>query len=225
MREVFLPMNKLFSPDNPVMILLSRIFDLILLNACFVITCIPVFTIGPALCALYNVTLKMADGDFGDTAQNYFSSFKQNFKQGVILWLILFGLCAFFSADLYVIFSKLPSSLRPFQIPVWILLFITISAVLYSFPMMARYEQSNLQLIKNSLLMGLGNLPLTVFMTVILGVIADLSIHNGSLLILFFSIGLFIGCALLARIFSVFLRRAFMKASGEPDDKEDPPER
>ncbi len=212
-------MNKFFNPDNPVTVLLTRIFELILLNACFIITCIPLFTIGPSLCALYRVALSMADGEFGYTAQQYFASFKRNFKQGVILWLILFFLCVFFSVDLYVIFFRLPESARLLQIPVWILLFISVSAVLYAFPMMARYEQDNISLIKNSVLMSLGNIPLTVFMVVILGVIADLSIHNGSLLILFFSIGLFFGCALIARIFAIFLRRAFLKAS-----QEQPPE-
>jgi len=206
-------MNKLFNPDNPVMIILSRTFDLILLNACFLITCIPVFTIGPSLCALYKVALNMADGEFGYTAKQYFTSFKENFRQAVPLWLILFAMTAFLGADLYVIFVKLPQSLRPLQIPVWILLFATVSVILYAFPMMSRYEQTNLMLVKNSVLMSLGNLPLTVFMVVILATIADLSIHNGSLLVLFFSIGLFIGCALIARIFAIFLRRAFIKAS------------
>ncbi len=212
-------MNKIFNPDNPVMIMLSRTFDLIVLNACFIITCIPVFTAGPALCALYKVTLNMADGEFGDTIKLYFTSFKQNFKQALKLWLILFPLAAFFTADLYVIFFRLPENLRLLQIPVWILLFVTVSVILYAFPMMARYEQTNVQLVKNSVLMSLGNLPLTIFMAVILGVIADLSIHNGSLLVLFFSLALFIGCALLSRIFAIFLRRAFIRAS-----QEQPPE-
>ena len=79
--------------------------------------------------------------------------------------------------------------------------------------MLARYEQTNLQLLRNSLLMSLGNMPLTIFIIVTAFIIADLSLHNGSLMILFFSIFLFIGFALLARVFSVFFRRAFLKSS------------
>ena len=78
--------------------------------------------------------------------------------------------------------------------------------------MLARYEQKSLRLIKNSLLLGISNLPLTVSVIVISAVLADLSLHNGSLLVLFFSLFLFIGFALSARILSVFLIRIFNKA-------------
>lgn len=206
-----LTMNRFFNPDNPVTILLSRIFDCILLNLCFVFACIPLVTVGPALTALYAVTLKMADGDFGYTADTFFSSFRKNLRQGIQLWLILLSAGIFLLTDLYVVFFILPSDFILLQIPVWLLLFIDISAIIYVFPMLARYEQSNLQLIRNSLLLSLGNIPLTIFIVVITGIIIDLSVHNGSLMVLFVSIFLFIGFALLARFFSIFIRRAFLR--------------
>ena len=207
-------MDKFFNPNNPVTVILSRIFDLILLNICFIISCVPIVTAGPALSALYTVTLKMADGEFGYTADNYFSSFRRNLRQGIQLWLILLAAGLFLSADLYIVFFILPSRYVLLQIPLWLLLFTDVSAVIYVFPMLARYEQTNLQLLKNSLLISLANFPLTIFITVIIGIIVDLSLHNGSLMIMFFSIFLFIGFALLARIFSIFFKRAFLKIDG-----------
>ena len=111
-------MDKFFNPNNPVTVILSRIFDLILLNICFVISCIPVVTIGAAMSALYSVTLKMADGEFGYTADTFFSSFRSNLKQATQLWLILFTASLFFSLDLYVVFFILPAKYILFQIPV-----------------------------------------------------------------------------------------------------------
>ncbi len=206
------PMDKLFNPDNPVMIALSRCFDLIVANICFVIASIPLFTIGPSLSALYSVTLKMAEGDSGNTILRFRNSFRENFRQGVTLWLILLGLAAFLFGDLYVIFFILPPEYRLLQFPVWLLLFPVLSAVIYAFPLLARYEQSNLTLIKNSILLSLGNIPLTISVIVLMGVIIDISLHNGGFLVLFFSIFLFIGCALLARIFSAFFIRIFRTA-------------
>lgn len=206
-------MDKLFNPNNPVMILLSRIFDLIALNVCFVIACIPVFTVGPALTALYDVALKMADGEFGYTVKNFFASFRENFRQGLILWILTAFTAIFLAADLYVILNIIPPEFMPLQIPVWLLLFMDASVMIYAFPVLAKYEQTVLSIIRNSILLSISNIPLTVFIIVILGVIADLSLHNGSLLILFFSIFLFIGCALLARVFAVFFRRIFLKIS------------
>lgn len=205
-----LTMNRFFNPDNPVTILLSRIFDCILLNLCFVVACIPIVTAGPALTGLYAVALKMAEGEFGYTFDTFISSFRKNMRQGIQLWLILLSAGIFLSADLYIVLFVLPSKFILLQIPVWLLIFIDISAFIYVFPMLARYEQGNLQLIKNSLLLSLGNIPLTIFIIVITGIIIDLSIHNGSLLVLFFSIFLFIGFALMARLFAIFIRRAFL---------------
>ncbi len=204
-------MNRFFNPNNPVTVLLSRIFELILLNICFIFASIPIITIGPALSAMYAVTLKMADGDFGYTADTFFTSFRRNLKQGLQLWLILLASGLFLSADLYIVFFRLPAEYILLQIPIWLLLFTVVSSVIYVFPMLARYDQTNLQLIRNSLLLSLGNIPLTISIVVIAGIIIDLSVHNGSIMIMMFSIFLFIGFALFARIISVFLRRAFNK--------------
>ncbi|HAG69414.1 MAG TPA: hypothetical protein DCL38_05515 [Lachnospiraceae bacterium] len=205
-------MNKFFNPDNPVTVILSRCFDLIVLNLCFIIGCLPLFTAGASLTALFRVALSMAEGDFGYTVPTFIASFKKNLRQSVPLFLCLLSLTVFLLADLYVIFFMLPEGLRLLQAPVWLLLFADLSVIIYAFPMLARYEQKSLRLIKNSLLLGISNLPLTVSVIVISAVLADLSLHNGSLLVLFFSLFLFIGFALSARILSVFLIRIFNKA-------------
>ena len=46
---------KLFDFDNPVWSACSKVFDLILLNIIFILCCIPVITIGPAITLLYNI--------------------------------------------------------------------------------------------------------------------------------------------------------------------------
>ena len=48
-------MNRLFNIDNPVMQFLSKMFDLIVLNLIFILSCIPIITIGASISALYYV--------------------------------------------------------------------------------------------------------------------------------------------------------------------------
>ena len=43
--------------ENPVIAFLNKMADLILLNLIFLLCCIPVVTIGPAITALYAVSL------------------------------------------------------------------------------------------------------------------------------------------------------------------------
>ncbi|MCR5487490.1 MAG: DUF624 domain-containing protein [Lachnospiraceae bacterium] len=206
-------MNKLFHPENPVMIFLSHIWDLIVLNFFFLLTSLPLFTLGASLTALSRVALNMAEGDFDGIPREYFSSFRKNFKQATPIWLLLLFISLFLGFDLYVVFFRIDEAYRILQYPVWLLLFADVSVMLYAFPLLARYEQDTVSVLKNSILLSLGNIPTTIFMLVVLFVIADLSLHNGSLLVLFFSLSLFNGCALLSRIFMIFLNRIFHKVS------------
>ena len=56
-------MGKKISMDNPVFRAMGRAADLFVLNILFLLTCIPVITIGAAQSALYAVTLKMVRGE------------------------------------------------------------------------------------------------------------------------------------------------------------------
>ena len=54
-------MGRIFNPENPVFRFLSGIFDMILLNVLFILTSLPLFTIGASLTALYAVLLWRAN--------------------------------------------------------------------------------------------------------------------------------------------------------------------
>lgn len=54
---------KFLAIDSPVMRVLGRLGDIIILNMIFVVGCIPVITIGTSLSALYAVAMKMARGE------------------------------------------------------------------------------------------------------------------------------------------------------------------
>lgn len=82
-------LSGLFNYDNPVWRFIGKFGDLILLNILFVICSIPIFTIGASTTAVYYVTLKLARNDDGYTIRSFFKSFKENFKQSTIIWLIL----------------------------------------------------------------------------------------------------------------------------------------
>ena len=82
-------MHNLFNPDNPVMIILGKIWDLILMNICFVITSLPIFTIGASLTALYRTALSLKENDPEWVHTSYLKAFRKNFRQATFLWLIL----------------------------------------------------------------------------------------------------------------------------------------
>ena len=58
-------MGKFFNLDSPVMRVLGKAADLMILNLVFIACCLPIVTIGASITALSYVTLKMADGTEG----------------------------------------------------------------------------------------------------------------------------------------------------------------
>ena len=69
----------LFNYDNPVWRFIGKLGDLIILNVLWLITSIPIVTIGASTTALYYVTLKLVRDEDGYTIRSFFKSFKENF--------------------------------------------------------------------------------------------------------------------------------------------------
>ena len=205
-------MHNLFNPDNPVMIILGKIWDLILMNICFVITSLPIFTIGASLTALYRTTLSLKENDPEWVHTSYLKAFRKNFRQATFLWLILLAAGIFLSADLYVIYEVIDPVYRWLQYPVWLLVILLLCIILFAFPLMSRYEESTGMLIQNAIRLAIGNFPTTILFLIIIMSLVDFAFHNPELRILFFSLYLFIGNGAIAAFFSLFLDRIFERA-------------
>ena len=76
-------MRGVFNPDSPMMRALGVVWDLIVLNLLFLVCCIPVVTIGPAITALHYVTTKMAgEKDGTPVVGNFFQVIPGKFPPG-----------------------------------------------------------------------------------------------------------------------------------------------
>ncbi len=184
--------------ENPVIAFLNKMADLILLNLIFLLCCIPVVTIGPAITALYAVSLRSVRYGDGYVIQTFFRSFKQNFKQSFVVGMI--GL-------LFVVVS----------VCVGYLVFIVF---LWLFPVIAKLENPLRVQIKNAAAMAVAHFfPYTLFVSVIVlaaGYMAYTSIITDVLLLL-------MGFALLAYVCSFFFYKVFAKYIDEEPVGEDDP--
>lgn len=208
-------MNQLFHENSPVVLFLNRFFDLLILNWIFLLTCLPIVTIGPAITALYSVTLKLANSESPYISRTFFHSFRKNFKGSILLWLpLLFGLL-FFGTDLYIVHTQLDESLLFLQYPIWFFLFCLISIIIYAFPTFAIYDNSLAKTTKNALLLSLSNLPLTIFVVVLIVIFISIAQISSKALWAVVSIFLFIGCSTFAWILSFYFLRIFKKIAPE----------
>ena len=148
----------MFSPDSKFMEIFGRITDLILLNILFLITCLPLFTIGASLSALYTMTFRLMREEYSGIIRSYFRAFKDNFKQGTILWLLLVLVAGPALYYLYVLFA-LDSLLRYAGFLFVILALLAAMTASFVFPWISQFENTTAQALKNALILSLSRLP------------------------------------------------------------------
>lgn len=186
-------MKLFFSPDSWMYRLLGRIMDLFFLNLLFLVTSLPVVTIGISLTALYTVTLKIVQEEDSSIVKAYLKAFKSNFKRGLILSLIMIVMFS-----LLIISFGFLRFLKGFSIVIGIfgcalLALLLVIQFIYLFPYTARYEDSLSNSLRVSVQVALLNLKKTFLLIgiiVALGLLATWGNVMFALMgLLFFSIG------------------------------------
>lgn len=152
----------LFNLDNPVLNGLSRICDIMILNILWFICSIPIVTIGASTTALYYCMLKInRDCDSGILSM-FFKSFKQNLKQGCAL-TVMFILSGLFLCVDYWVCAEIEGMLGiVIRIVIESLLIVWGIMLSYAFPILAQFENTLKNIIKNSLVLGIMHIKRTI---------------------------------------------------------------
>ena len=160
-------MNKIFDFDSPVMRFLSRMGDLMILNLVVFLCCLPIITIGASVTAMHYVMLKLVRGEEGYILKDYFKSFKLNFRQATVIWLIMLAFIAVFVGD-YIIFHfsiiEFPKVLIILVLAIALLLFMLST---YIFPVLSRFDNTIKNTIKNGCIMSLLAIPKAMLMVLL----------------------------------------------------------
>jgi len=162
-------MGSIFSLDGGLMGFLSRLTDLLILNLIFILTCIPIITIGPALTALYSVTLKMVKNEESYIFKSYFLALKENFKISFFAWLILCLVSIVTFID-YQIVLQFQAMRNVFLVVFLMLSFLCVLICLFLFPYIARFENTLKQSFKNASFIAIASLPYTFLLLLITAV-------------------------------------------------------
>ena len=156
--------KNLLNPDNALMITFSQITDCIFLSFFWLIGCIPVVTIGTSFAALYDSAFRGFRRGEKHSWQRFAHTYMQNLKAGILPTILFLAA----SAALVKVMVGLWNSAVYGEIS-WMLFaagaFIGVLAagiLSVLFPMLSRFENPTLILIKNTVLLALANIPLTV---------------------------------------------------------------
>lgn len=157
---------KIFDLDSPLMNVLNKMADLMWLNILTLICCIPVITVGAALTSMHYVALKIVRNEESYITRSFFKSFKTNFRQATLIWLLLMLVAAILGGDYYIITK---SGMQFSQVLVVLIMaagVLVICTSLYVFPVLAKFDNTIMGTIRNAFIMSILQLPKTVVMFV-----------------------------------------------------------
>jgi len=155
-------------PDSEVMEFLGKVTDFIVINLLTLLCSIPIVTIGAAFTAKFYVSMKMVKGEEPSAVKAYFKSFKENFKQATIMWMIFLVVGLILVFDWYnVIYGRGQS--MPFigKAALGVISFLVWAVGYCMFPFLARYNVTNKELFKASVVMALLNFPRMVLIFIV----------------------------------------------------------
>ena len=156
--------RKFLNPDNALMITMTQITDCIFLSMFWLLGCIPVVTVGASFAALYDATFRGFRKGDKHCWGRFWQVYRENWKAGIlptavflaVLTLVTKALVALWNAAVaggvsWMLFSGLA-----------FVGVLGLGMVSVLFPMLSRFENPFLGLLKNTVFLAMANLPRTI---------------------------------------------------------------
>ena len=200
-------MGAIFNLDNPVWNFMGKVADLVILNLLAIVCSIPVFTIGASWTAMYFVTIRMVRKEESYVIRDFFRSFRENFKQATVIWLISLIAIGIFAGDI-IIYRMIPEQIpKALMIAVLVLAYLVLGTIIYVFPMLSRYHNTIKGTIKNAFLVSVVNIPYTIIFVLLMSIPFIMAVF----LIEMAPFVIMVGFSLPAYVASIFWVRMFRK--------------
>lgn len=218
---------KFFSLDSPLMQGLSRMADLMWLNVLAVVCCIPIVTAGASMTALHYMVLKMVRNEECYITKGFFKSFKENFKQSTIIWLIQLVVMAILAIDFYVMYQNKSQFQMIWQVLIMIVVVLVVMTSTFVYPVLAKFDNTVVKTIKNALYISILQFPkviLMVIMSIVPIVILLISPTVTPFVLMF---GVSIPAYLFAKLYNKFFQKLEdnINAANPPEETDEEDER
>lgn len=187
-----------FDTDNFLMRFCEKVLDIVTVNLLFVVSCLPIVTIGVAKISLYQTIFEVKSSRRVPVFKTYMRAFKQNLKLGLQLGLLELGIFLISVVDLSLFWGQTSLGFQLIKaICLGILIFLTL-VMLASYPIAARYDLTWKEVLQKGLLLVSFNFVWFFLMLAIIFLIIMLLYLSGFTLVLGGSAFLLFGFGLLA---------------------------
>ena len=189
--------QSIFDTDNFFMRICEKILDLVTVNLLFLLSCLPIVTIGIAKMSLYQTLFVIKDSRRVKVTAMYMQAFRKNWKVGFklgLLELLIVGISLF---DLMLFWRQ---ETLPFQMLkatcIGVIIFTSL-LFLCVYPLAAKFEMTIKDLLQTSLIMVSLHFPWFFLMIALLAAIIFFLSSSGFVLLLGFTLFVLIGFAAL----------------------------
>ena len=200
-----------FDTDNFLMRFCEKVLDIVTVNLLFVVSCLPIVTIGVAKISLYQTIFEVKSSRRVPVFKTYMRAFKQNLKLGLQLGLLELGIFLISVVDLSLFWGQTSLGFQLIKaICLGILIFLTL-VMLASYPIAARYDLTWKEALQKGLLLVSFNFVWFFLMLAIILLIIMLLYLSGFTLVLGGSAFLLFGFGLLAFCQAGLMEKLFAK--------------
>ena len=163
--------RNLLKPDSGLMIMLTQVTDSIFLSLFWLLGCFPVVTAGASCAALYDAAFRGFRRGEKHSWQRFAHVFRENWKAGILPTLVFLVLLLLLGRGMIQLWNaaalgNISWGLFSAGALVGLLALGTLSLL---FPLLSRFENTTAMQLKNTLLLGLANLPRTLGLGLIQG--------------------------------------------------------
>lgn len=204
----------LFDMDKPFWRFMGRLPDFFCLSILFYVCCIPVVTIVPAACALFDAISRCVAKDEKGCYTRFFRTFYKELKQGIPLSLLFLSiiLIPLYCKEIILYNAADEQIAHIFSLMYYVSFIATMAYLNWLIPLQSRYRYRFTHLLRNALYFSIGRLPGTVGMFLIsAGVLLVSTLTPYTLPILFVAPGL------IAWLHAFIVERGFEKAFPQED--------
>lgn len=197
-----------FSPDSKFFVFCSRLTELVTLNLLWLICCLPIFTIGASTTAMLS-SLYAWRAQEPCSGKVFFSHFRKNFGKATILWLAMVIFGAMLALD-YVLVANMDFPGR--MLVIGLIFFVGFCLVFFGgmvFPLLSQFPGSIRDMVINTVLLSLAQLPKMLLVTCANLLPVALAILMPKIFVLTGFVWVLCGFALLALYDIRVLERAF----------------
>lgn len=198
---------KLFNLDSPLMQGLSKMADLMWLNVLTLLCCLPVVTMGASLTAMNYVALKIVRDEECYISKSFFKSFKENFRQATIIWLMILVAALILAGDYFILRNSEMKYGGVIQVLIFAVTILLICTTMFVFPILAKFDNGVIRTIKNAFVISIMQFPKTVLMVILYAIPLIIFFFIVSLMPIALMFGLAIPAWCSAKMYNKFFKK------------------